>query len=89
MISVSLVSARAGLLDGLRLPSSRLRPSPKPIATEGMPIARIREHTTAARPEKRKFLMPKATPAPQRELRGCKDLSDHRGCAAKPRNLSD
>src|SRR3954463_11310671 len=65
MISVSEFSARFALLDGLRLPSRRLRPSPKPIATEGTPIARMREHTTAARPEKRKDFMHLATPAPQ------------------------
>src|SRR4051794_41970945 len=65
MISVSEFSARLELLDGLRLPSSRFRPSPKPIATEGTPIARMREHTTAARPEKRKDFMTTVTPRAQ------------------------
>src|SRR3954462_12005922 len=62
MISVSDVSARFGLEDGLRLPSRRLRPSPKPIATEGTPIARMREETIAARAEKRKDFMTDVTP---------------------------
>src|SRR4051794_25949936 len=57
MISVSCVTARLGLLDGLRLPSSRLRPSPKPMATEGAPTARMREQTTAALAEGRKDFM--------------------------------
>src|SRR3954466_13322884 len=62
MISVSGGSARLALLEGLRLPSSRLRPSPKPIATEGMPIARMMEQTIAARAEKRKDFMSAVTP---------------------------
>src|SRR3954447_24580210 len=62
MISVSDVSARFGFEDGLRLPSRRLRPSPKPIATEGIPIARMREQTIAARAEKRKDFMTDVTP---------------------------
>src|SRR3954451_621726 len=61
MISVSEVSAFDGLLDGLRLPRRRFRPSPKPIAADGMPIARMREQTTAARPENRNDFMPLAT----------------------------
>src|SRR3954454_11613631 len=66
MISVSCVSARFGLLDGLRLPSSRLRPSPKPIATEGAPIAKMREQTTAALAEGRKDFMIDETRIAQR-----------------------
>src|SRR5689334_19076024 len=62
MISVSVFSARFGLLEGLRLPSRRFRPSPKPIATEGTPIARMREQTIAARAEKRKDFMTDVTP---------------------------
>src|SRR3954447_22407693 len=62
MISVSLLRASAGLLDGLRLPRSMFRPSPKPIATEGTPIARMREETIAARAEKRKDFMTDVTP---------------------------
>src|SRR6478752_2882082 len=65
MISVSELSARFAFDDGLRLPRRRLRPSPKPIATEGTPIARMREQTIAARAEKRKDFMIDATPAPQ------------------------
>src|SRR3954451_158966 len=66
MISGSEGSARFALLDGLRLPSSRLRPSPKPIATEGTPIARMREQTIAARAEKRKDFMLLLTPGGRR-----------------------
>src|SRR3982751_5110941 len=71
VISVSGGRARVALEEGLRLPSSRLRPSPKPIATEGTPIARMREHTTAARPEKRKDFMTDVT------------LRTHSSCALK------
>src|ERR1700759_3729885 len=54
MISVSVVSALDASEDGLRLPSSRLRPSPKPIAVVGTPTARMSAQTTAARPENEK-----------------------------------
>ena len=72
MISVSEVSASPPLFDGLRLPSSRFRPSPKPIATEGTPIARMREHTIAARAENRNFFMHPCDTSPATELRACK-----------------
>src|ERR1700712_3000524 len=75
VISVSVLSASAGLFDGLRLPSNMLRPSPKPIATEGTPIARIREQTIAARPEKRSFFMHVPTPAPQQSCGAATSLS--------------
>src|SRR3954452_20545035 len=75
MISVSDVSARLAFEDGLRLPSRRFRPSPKPIATEGMPIARMREHTTAARPEKRKDFMPTGTRSAQQSCALARNLS--------------
>src|SRR3954453_1531163 len=75
MISVSLLVASAGLLDGLRLPRSMLRPSPKPIATEGMPIAKMREQTIAARAEKRSFFMHVATRAPQQSCGAATCLS--------------
>src|SRR4051812_16038267 len=57
MIWVSRVTARFELPDGLRLPRSRLRPSPKPMAAEGAPTARMREQTTAALAEGRKDFM--------------------------------
>src|SRR6478736_6270646 len=85
MISVSVLRAS----EGLRLPSSRFRPSPKPMATEGTPIARMREQTIAARPEKRSFFMHLATPAPQQSCGAARVLSPLKGCAAKPRNLED
>ena len=44
MIWVSVLSAERS---GLRLPSRVSRPSPKPTATDGMPIARIRAAATA------------------------------------------
>src|SRR4051812_50225480 len=75
MISVSVFSARFAFEDGLRFPSSRLRPSPKPIATEGTPIARMREHTTAARPEKRKDFMTDVTRAAQASCAAARPLS--------------
>src|SRR3954447_12358264 len=75
MISVSGVSAGDGLFDGLRLPSSMFRPSPKPIATDGTPIARMSEQTIAARPEKRSFFMHLATPAPLQSCGAARCLS--------------
>src|SRR4051812_2231231 len=87
MISVSVLRASEGLLEGLRFPSSKFRPSPKPIATDGTPIARMREQTIAARPEKRSFFMHLATPAPQESCGAARCLSVHSRCAGKPRNL--
>src|SRR4051794_818558 len=46
------VSEERPARDGLRLPSRRLRPSPKPNAVAGTPIARMSAVATAARPEK-------------------------------------
>src|SRR3954451_8300144 len=46
------VSEERPARDGLRLPSRRLRPSPKPSAVAGTPIARMSAVATAARPEK-------------------------------------
>src|SRR5215210_3817647 len=89
MISVSVLSASAGLLDGLRLPSSRFRPSPKPIATDGTPIARMREQTIAARPEKRSFFMHLATPAPQQSCGAASKVSPaRRRPVERPADLS-
>src|SRR5262245_19024230 len=50
--------------DGLRLPSSRLRPSPNPRAVAGTPMARMSAVATAVRPEKDIFLIRAPTPAP-------------------------
>src|SRR5215218_6391095 len=52
MICVSRVSEP---LLGLRLPSLASRPSPKPTAAEGMPIARISATATTYRPGERRF----------------------------------
>src|SRR5215217_1975705 len=53
MIWVSLVSEP---LDGLRLPSLAVRPSPKPTATDGTPIARMSAAAIAYLPgEERNF----------------------------------
>src|SRR5947208_6384873 len=53
MICVSRVSEP---LDGLRLPSLAVWPSPKPTATDGTPIARISDAATAYLPgEERNF----------------------------------
>src|SRR4051812_32173895 len=78
MFSVSVLRASDGLLDGLRLPSSKFRPSPKPIATEGTPIARMREQMIAARPEKRSFFMHLATPPPQQSCGAASKVSPAR-----------
>src|SRR3954470_18637643 len=75
MFSVLVPRASEALLEGLRLPSSRFRPSPKPIATDGTPIARMREQTIAARPEKRSFFMYLATRAPQQSCGTARCLS--------------
>src|SRR3954454_8328387 len=83
MISVSEFSARFALLDGLRLPSRRLRPSPKPIATEGTPITRMRVHTTAARPEKRRDFMIAATRAAQQSCAAASRRSALAGLLAR------
>src|ERR1700754_3998844 len=66
MISVSDVRVRDAFDDGLRLPSSRLRPSPKPMAVVGTPMARMSAQTMAARPEKGILFIQAATP-PRRD----------------------
>src|SRR3954469_23203018 len=75
MIWVSRVTARFELPDGLRLPRSRLRPSPKPMAAEGAPTARMREQTTAALAEGRKDFMIYETRSAQRSCAHARSLS--------------
>src|SRR3954469_25437023 len=55
MICVSVVTAE---LLGLRLPSRALRPSPKPTATDGTPIATLRAVAPTERPVRRDFKEP-------------------------------
>src|SRR3954470_11292588 len=88
MISVFELRASEGVLDGVGLPSSMFRPSPKPIATDGTPIARMREQTIAARPEKRSFFMHLATPAPQQSCGAARCLSGPSRRGQKDRNVS-
>src|ERR1700740_1615050 len=75
MIWVSLVRPSEELLDGLRLPSRRLRPSPKPMAVVGTPTARMSAHTIAARPEKGILFIQPATRGPHESCGRDRSLS--------------
>src|ERR687893_198342 len=55
LLAMIWVSRESEPLLGLRLPSLVSRPSPKPTAAEGMPIARISAAATTYRTGERRF----------------------------------